>query len=73
MISAVRTCPLLVPLMVKEYVPGATLFLVSTIKVVVPEAVTEVGVNLAVTNFGSPLTEKVTMPVNPVPGAIDTA
>ena len=73
MIGAERTCPLLVPLTVIEYVPGATFFLVSTINEDVPELVTELGENLAVTNFGNPLIENVTIPVNPVPGITETA
>lgn len=72
MIGAERTCPLLVPVTVTEYVPGDTLFLVSTINVDVPEFVIELGLNLAVTNFGKELIESVTVPVNPLPGISET-
>jgi len=70
--GTVRTCPLLVPVTVSEYVPAATFFLVSSINVVVPDVVTELGENRAVTNFGNALIENVTVPVNPVPGSNET-
>jgi len=54
----------------KVYVPGTTFFFVSTDNVDVPELVTDDGVNLAVTNFGRPLTEKFTMPVKPCPATV---
>ena len=68
MIGTERTCPLLVPLTVNAYVPRATFFLVSSVNVVVPDVVTDVGENRAVTFCGRALIENVTGPVNPVPG-----
>src|SRR5436190_22864122 len=52
------------------YVPRATFLFVSTDNVEVPELVTDDGVNLAVTNFGRPLTEKFTIPVKPCPATV---
>lgn len=67
-IGTERTCPLLVPRTVNAYVPRATFFLVSSVNVVVPDVVTELGENRAVTCFGKELIENVTGPVNPLPG-----
>lgn len=52
--------------------PGTVAAVVATVMVVLPEVVTEVGLNDAVTPAGMPLTEKFTAPVNPFNGATAT-
>ena len=55
----------LVPVIVKVYVPDATFLLVFTVSTEVPEFTTDVGLNFALANLGSPLSVSVTVPVNP--------
>ena len=62
----------LVPVTMRTYEPGATFLLLLTLSTEAPEFTTDEGVNLALVNFGSPLTESVTVPLNPVPPAIVT-
>jgi hypothetical protein len=57
---------------VKGYVPGATLRLLETVSVDVPDAVMLGGLNFPFANFGRPLTVKSTVPAKPVAGAIVT-
>lgn len=55
----------LVPVMVRVNIPLGVDLLVLTVRVDVPEPVTEVGLNVPVARRGSPLTLKLTVPVNP--------
>ena len=55
----------LVPVMVKVRVPRVALLLTCTLSVDVPDRVTELGLNVAVTREPCPLTLKLTVPVNP--------
>jgi hypothetical protein len=55
----------LVPLIVRVYVPGGVETLVATVKVELPEPVTEVGLNAAVAPVGRPLALSATLPVKP--------
>jgi len=55
----------LVPVMVSVGLPVGVLLLVCTVKVALPEPVTEVGLNVPVTPLGNPLTLKLTAPVKP--------
>jgi hypothetical protein len=55
----------LVPVMVKVRVPRVALLLTCTLSVDVPDPVTELGLNVAVTREPCPLTLKLTVPVNP--------
>ena len=50
--------------------PRATFLFVLTDNVEVPALVTEGGVNFDVANFGTPLTEKFTMPEKPWPATV---
>ena len=54
-----------VPVMVSGKVPGGVLASVFTVSVEEPEPLTEVGLKLAVTPAGRPLTEKFTVPEKP--------
>lgn len=60
--------PLLVPLMLKAYVPAGVFLEVEIVKTEFPAPVTEVGLNVAVAFAGKPLTLKVTTPLNPFCG-----
>ena len=55
----------LVPVMVKVRVPRVALLLTCTLSVDVPDPVTELGLNVAVTREPCPLTLKLTVAVNP--------
>ena len=55
----------LTPWMVRVEVPGVAADLTLTDMVEVPEPVTEVGLKVAVTRLGKPVTLRVTVPVNP--------
>ena len=55
----------LVPVMVKVRVPGVAVLLTCTLTVDIPDFVTELGLNVAVTPEPCPLTLKLTVPVNP--------
>ena len=52
--------------------PAATFRLELTVSAELPEFTSDGGVNLALANFGDPLTDSVTVPVNPAPAAMDT-
>ena len=52
--------------------PGATFLLVFTVNTDVPAFTTETGTNFAVANFGTPLAERVTLPLKPAAAAIVT-
>ena len=60
--------PPLVPLMLKVNVPDGVLLVVEIVTTVLPLAVIEVGLNVAVVFAGKPLTLKVTTPLNPFCG-----
>jgi hypothetical protein len=62
----------LVPVIVKGYVPDATFLLVFTVSTEVPELTTDVTLNLALANLGSPLSVSVTVPENPAPAVMVT-
>jgi len=62
-----RACPLL-PVIVSWYVPAGAEKLVATLSVVEPEVFKVEGLNDPVAPVGSPLTLKLTVPVNPLPG-----
>ena len=51
--------------MVKVWVPVVALLLTVTVSVDVPDPVTEVGLKVAVTLAGTPLTLRLTVPANP--------
>ena len=55
----------LVPVMVKVRVPRVAPLLTCTLSVDVPDPVTELGLNVAVTCEPCPVTLKLTVPVNP--------
>jgi len=55
----------LVPVMVSVGLPVGVLLPVCTVKVALPEPVTEVGLNVPVAPLGKPLTLKPTAPVKP--------
>ena len=55
-------------MIVSVYVPTGVEALVETLSVVGPDVLTDAGLNEAVAPDGSPLTLKVTVPLNPVPG-----
>jgi len=55
----------LVPVTVSVGLPVGVLLLVCTVKVALPEPVTEVGLNVPVAPLGNPLTLKLTAPVKP--------
>jgi len=59
----------LVPLIVRFELPAGVVAAVVIVKVELPPAVTEVGLNKAVAPAGKPLSEKPTVPVNP-PSAV---
>ena len=66
----------LVPVMVKGKLPVGVEAVVATVKVELPDVVTDAGLKDAVTPAGNPLTLKVTAPVNPPDGvtvAVDVA
>ena len=69
---AVFTSEPLVPFTVSVYVPVGVLVAVRTVRVELPEPVTEVGLNEPVEFAGRPLTLKVTTPLNP-PAAVTVA
>ena len=54
-----------VPVTVKTDVPVVEALAVVTLRVDVPEPVMEVGVSVAVVPVGSPVTARLTVPVNP--------
>jgi hypothetical protein len=56
----------LVPVIVNVRVPVVALLFTVTVRVEVPEPVTEVGLKVPVTRDGSPLTLKLTAPANPL-------
>ena len=58
----------LLPVIVSGYVPAGVEVLVGTLSVVDPEVVRLEGLNDAVAPVGSPLTLKLTVPVNPFSG-----
>ena len=58
-------CPLL-PVMVSGYVPAGVDELVLMLKLLEPEALKLEGLNAPVAPLGSPLTLKLTLPVNPL-------
>ena len=62
----------LVPLMVNVYVPLIVLLLVCTVRVDVPDVVTDVGMKLVLERLGTPLTLKLTVPVNELNGVTVT-
>ena len=62
----------LVPVMVNGKLPVGVVLAVVTVMVDEPDVVTDVGVKLAVAPAGSPLTPKVTVPVNPPDGVTVT-
>jgi len=51
--------------MVSVNVPLRARFLVATVSVDVPEDAIDVGANVAVARFGTPLTDRLTVPENP--------
>lgn len=55
----------LVPVMVKVRVPVAALFATFTVRVEVPDPVTEVGLKVVVTRAPCPVAVRLTVPVNP--------
>ena len=55
----------LVPLIVSVYVPAVVVDLVATLKVEVPEPVTEVGLKVPVAPVGIPVTLRLTAELNP--------
>ena len=58
---------------VKDPAEPAPLFLLVTmLKVEVPDPVTDAGVRLAIAPFGKPETLKLTVPLNPNDGVIET-
>ena len=66
----------LVPVMVKGKLPVGVEAVVATVKVELPDVVTDAGLKDAVAPAGNPLTLKVTAPVNPPDGvtvAVDVA
>ena len=62
----------LVPVMVKGNVPAGVALLVETVIVEEPDAVTDVGLKLALAPLGNPLTLNVTVPVKPLDGVTVT-
>lgn len=62
----------LVPVMVSVDVPLDELFAVLMFKVAVPDVLTEVGLKVAVTRLGTPLTVRFTVPVKPFCAAMVT-
>jgi hypothetical protein len=66
-VVALLTSPLL-PVIVSGYVPAGVETLVKMLSVVEPEVVRLKGTNKAVASVGSPLTLKLTVPVNPFAG-----
>jgi hypothetical protein len=59
---------LLVPVIVSGYEPAGVEALVGTLSVVEPEVVKLEGLNDALAPAGSPVTLKLTVPLNPLPG-----
>ncbi len=55
----------LVPVIVSVYVPAGVVVAVETVRVELPEVVTDAGLKLAVAPVGSPLTLRFTVPVKP--------
>ena len=55
----------LVPVIVSVAFPTGVVLLVCTVKVALPEPVTEAGLNVPVAPLGNPLTLKLTAPVKP--------
>ena len=70
--GAVRLWLPLVPLIVNVKVPVGVVGLVVTVIVEDPDVVTDVGLNVAAAPVGSPVTLKVTVPLNPLDGATST-
>ena len=62
----------LVPVMVSTLVPTPVLLRVETVKVDVPEPVTEVGLKVAVVRDGNPETLRLVAPLKPLTAAIVT-
>jgi hypothetical protein len=60
------------PVMVMVLAPLLALLAGCTVKVEVPDPVTDAGLKLAVTREGSPLTLRLTVPVNPFTAPIVT-
>src|SRR6266404_3247515 len=58
--------------MVKVRVPVVALLFTVTVKVELPDPATEVGLKVAVTRAGNPLTLRLTVPVNPLTAPIVT-
>jgi hypothetical protein len=66
-VAVLLACPL-VPVIVSGYVPTGVDALVGMLNVVVPEVFKVEGLNVPVEPVGSPLTLKLTVPVNPFSG-----
>ena len=64
--DVVCVMPLLVPVMVAVNVPGAAVWLAVKVSVRVPVALTEAGLNAAVTPDGCPEALRLTVPVKPL-------
>ena len=66
------TRPPPLPVMVNVRVRFCAFGWVTTVSTELPEFTTDVGLNVAVARGGTPLTERLTVPENPVPAVIVT-